>query len=102
MGRRDTLKTVAEDARKVLEERPGPKPRRDRSWDAKRSKATYDLPPELIARIKQIAGEIGARYGAKVRVSDVARLLLNAGLERYEMGGLEIEVQPTELRLYSD
>ena len=76
-------------------------PKRDRTWDAQRSKATYDLPPELITRIREIAGEIG-QGGAKVKINDVARLLLEAGIERYEAGALDIKMRPTGFKLFDD
>lgn len=75
--------------------------RRDRSWDAARTKATYDLPADLIERINQIAEELGAE-GAKVKVSDVARLLLVAGLEKYDAGELKPKLRPTGFRLFED
>lgn len=104
MPRRDAMRTVTEEALAVLERRPRPKPKRDRSWDRRRSKATYDLPPELISRIREIAKALAAEFGpgATVRVSDVARLLLEAGLERYESGELEIELHPSGLRIFPD
>jgi hypothetical protein len=77
--------------------RPAP---RDRSWDAQRSKATYDLPPEIIERIKQIAEELGREHArATVRVSDVAAALLAAGLDRYDAGTLEFDLQPVRFTL---
>lgn len=79
----------------VLRRRPRPKPKRDRSWDAKRARATYDLPPDLIEKVRAIAGELAeARPEAKVRVSDVARLLLERGVEAYERGELELDLCP--------
>ena len=74
---------------------------RDRSWDAKRSKATYDLPPELIQKIKDIAGELGEE-GAMVKISDVARLLLETGIEQYEAGELKAKPRPTGFTLFDD
>ncbi len=97
--RRDPLEHV-EAVPEILARRPRSKPKRDRSWDAQRSKATYDLPPELIERVKEIAGEISAQVGADVPVYDVARLLLEAGIERYEAGALRFETQPKEVRLH--
>ena len=75
--------------------------KRDRSWDANRSKATYDLPADLIERIRQIAAELG-EAGAAVRVSDVARLLLEAGLVQYESGQLDVTPKPTGYKLFDD
>ena len=63
---------------------PSKKESRDRTWDANRSKTTYDLPAGLIQRVKEIADELKRKHGAKVRVSDVARLLLEAGIDQYE------------------
>ena len=101
-GRRNPLEPV-EALPEVLASRPKAKPKRDRSWDAQRSKATYDLPQDLIERIREIAEELTADYaGAKVRVSDVARLLMEAGLERYEAGELKIELQPAVFKLFAD
>jgi len=77
----------------VLRRRPSPKPKRDRSWDAKRSRATYDLPPELIERVRIIAGELAKAHPEdKLRVSDVARMLLEHGAEAYERGELELDL----------
>jgi len=73
--------------------------KRDRSWDAKRSKATYDLPPSLIQRIRDIADELG-ESGASVKVSDVARLLLEAGVTQYESGELDVTPRPTGFTLF--
>lgn len=75
--------------------------KRDRSWDAQRSKATYDLPAELIERVREIAAELG-QAGARVKVSDIARLLLEAGLEQYETGQLEVDLKPTGYTLFDD
>jgi hypothetical protein len=78
-----------------------PQPARDRSWDAGRSKATYDLPAALIERIKQIAEELG-QGEALVKVSDVARLLIEAGLAEYEAGRLKAKPRPTKFKLFDD
>lgn len=97
--RRDPLEPV-EELPEILARRPREKPKRDRSWDAKRSRATYDLPPELIERIRELAEELTEEYpDAKVRVSDVARVLMEAGLAQYEAGELEIDLQPSAFRL---
>jgi hypothetical protein len=83
--RREPLAEVPE----FLRRRPTPPPKRDRSWDAKRSRATYDLPAALIERVRTITGELAeAHPEAKVRVSDVARMLLAHGVEAYESGEL--------------
>lgn len=75
--------------------------KRDRTWDAQRSKATYDLPPALIQRIQALATELGTDT-AKVKVSDVARLLLEAGLAQYERGLLPVQPRPTGFTLFND
>ena len=99
--RRDPLEPL-EALPDVLDERQRPRPKkRDRSWDAQRSKATYDLPADLIERIREIAEEMG-QQGAKVRVNDIARLLLEAGLRQYESGELDIDLKPTGFRLFDD
>lgn len=100
--RRDPLEPV-EAIPQVLATRARPRPKRDRSWDRERSKATFDLPPALIARLGEVAGELAAGHpGAKVRVSDVARLLLEAGLKVYDAGDLEITLHPQRFTLFSD
>lgn len=100
-SRRNALEPV-DAIPEVLANRPKPPPKRDRSWDQNRTKATYDLPSELIERIKEITREIGADYpNTKIRVGDVARLLLEAGLEQYEAGKIKIELHPSEFRLFS-
>lgn len=78
-----------------------PEKKRDRSWDAARSKATFDLPPALIERIRKIAEELG-QGEASVKVSDVARLLIEAGLAEYDAGRLRIKPIPTGFRLFDD
>lgn len=83
------------------EPEPEARQRRDRSWDAARSKATYDLPPSLIDDIKEVAAEIEAKYG-KVKLSDVARLLLEAGLFQYRAGNLQINPKPRKFDLFDD
>jgi hypothetical protein len=102
MARRDPLEPVQE-LPGVLAGRPRPRPKRNRDWDRKRSKVTYDLPAGLIERIREIAKELAeAHPGATVRVADVARLLLEAGLERYEAGELQVELRPRVFGLYPD
>lgn len=99
--RRDPLEPL-ESVPEVLAERQRARTRtRDRSWDAQRSKATYDLPESLIERIREIAEELG-QDGAKVKVNDVARLLLEAGLRQYESDELAIDLKPTGFRLFDD
>jgi hypothetical protein len=86
----------------VLARRPDKKPTRNRSWDRKRTKATFDLPQDLIDRLGSIAEDLAKEYpGAKVRVSDVACLLLKAGLKEYDAGHVEVELQPTGFRVIS-
>lgn len=93
--RRDAMKTTVEDAQEVLAKRPAGKPPRDRQWDASRKRMTYDLPEPMIARVREIAGELGG-----VRVSEAARLLLEAGIARYDAGELRPEVHARGVTLY--
>jgi hypothetical protein len=94
--RRNPLEPV-EEAQELLHRRASgytPKKGRNRDWDAKRTKATYDLPAGLLERIREIAGEIGQANGAeRANMNDVARLLLEAGIEQYEAGVLDQKVQ---------
>jgi hypothetical protein len=80
---------------------PVKKKRENREWDKRRSKMTYDLPPALIARIGEIAEELG-QQGGRVKVSDVARLLLEAGLEQYDARKLNPKLKPVGFRLFDD
>lgn len=76
---------------------------RDRSWDAQRSKATYDLPPELIERIRMVADDMAAAYpDARVRISDVARLLLETGLAEYDAGNISVSLKPVSFVIFDD
>ncbi len=100
--RRDPLEPV-EALPQVLATRARPKTKRDRSWDKARSKATFDLPAALIARIGEIAGELVATHpGARVRTSDVARLLLEAGLKQYDAGEISVELHPQRFTLFPE
>jgi hypothetical protein len=69
----------------ILQRRSALRIRRDRSWDARRCRATYDLPPQLIETIHTITQQLTeAHPEVNVRVSDVARLLLELGVQAYE------------------
>jgi hypothetical protein len=57
--------------------------KRDRSWDAQRTKATYDIPTQLKDDIKDVAEAEG------VPAYEIARLFLEFGLSQYKEGGLE-------------
>lgn len=97
LARRQQARLAAIDTES--EEKPG----RDRSWDARRSKATYDLPPELIERIRMLADELTAAYpDARVRISDVARLLLEAGLAEYDAGNISVKLKPVSFVIFDD
>ena len=61
----------------------GPSQAKKPAADA-RSKATYDLTPETIQAIRDIADEM------EVPVYAVAQRLLNYALEEYELGQLEL------------
>jgi len=96
----ESVGRLVEDAQK---KREATGRKRDRSWELGRTKATYDLPAEVIQRIKDIAQELTAEHpNTKVRVSDVARLLIQAGLEQYEAGELEVRLHPKEFTLFPD
>ncbi len=98
--RRNPLEPL-EEIPEILARRPHSKTGRDRSWDASRTKATYDLPETLISRIKDIVDELSDKQrGAKIRVSDVARMLMEAGIQSYEEGQIDIEFYPAEYRIY--
>jgi len=56
--------------------------KRDRSWDEKRSKATYDLPSKLKEEIRTVA------EGEGVPAYEIVRLFLEYGLNEYREGGL--------------
>ncbi len=104
--RRDPLEPI-DAIPEVLSNRQRPqRKRRNRSWDAKRSKATYDLPEDVIQWIRDVAVEMGQDYDAKVRVGDVARLMLEFARERYEAGELDERIKkrlkPVKLVLFDD
>lgn len=85
----------------ILARRPQSKTGRDRTWDANRTKATYDLPNTLLERVKEIVEELSVQQrGAKIRVSDVARMLMEAGIKSYEEGKIDVEFHPAEYRIY--
>lgn len=72
---------------------------RDRSWDATRVRATYDIPSGLRERIKEIANE------ENVRAYDIARLFLEHGVSLWERDGLDafdVEKRPTEYTFFSE
>ena len=70
---------------------------RDRSWDAKRTRFTYDLPPELHEELKAVAQEVVARTTlGRLRVSDVVREFLLYALDAYRRGDLMLAVEPQE------
>ena len=58
--------------------------RRKRARDAARSKATYDLPAELIARIDKVAAEYD------VPKNQVAAFFLDHALRQYETGRVDL------------
>lgn len=75
--------------------------KRDRSWDAKRSKATYDLPEGLKEAIKEVA------EAEDVPAYEIARLFLEYGLAVYQQHedglaglGAEKEVKSREFTLF--
>jgi len=104
LKRSETAKPEVEEVSEAAEEaqpEEGRKLKRDRSWDAQRSRATYDLPPFVIEEVRRITQEISQNFG-EVRVSDVARLLIEAGIEQYEAGKLSVQPKPTKFTLFDD
>lgn len=71
---------------------------RDRSWDAKRTRFTYDLPPELHEELKAVAEEIveGTTL-RRLRISDIVREFLVYSLDAYRRGDLRLEVELLEV-----
>lgn len=69
-----------------------PAKRRKAKADARRSKATYDLPPELIAMIGEIAEAEGLSR------SDVAAELLIRAVNRYHDGDLVLDNEKQSAR----
>ena len=61
---------------------------RSREWERKQAQANYRIPGELRDRVTRLADELN------VTTSDLARFLLEYGLERYEDGEMEIEPKP--------
>lgn len=65
-----------------------------------RSRVTYDLPAALIEQVRQIGEALVADMpGAKVTSSQVAHILLEEGLARYQAGDLTIKLQPSRFVL---
>jgi chromosome partitioning protein len=68
--------------------------RTPRSKKPELSKATYELPADLIQRVKKAAWEIAAQYPHKpIWLDDVAAMFLGAGLESYEAGRLIVSLK---------
>ena len=68
------------------------KPRRDRNWDKEHNDqvASYRIPVGLKQTIKDIAEQLN------VSPADVARALLENGLDAYERGNLQLAPQPKQ------
>ena len=62
-----------------------PRSLRQRKHDIDRSKATYDLTPELMQRVLQVSNDI------KCSQSDVVMHLLVVGLKAYQHGHLDLK-----------
>ncbi len=82
---------------------PGPasKAKRNREWERKRAgqlAAYRGIPQDLQESVKAVAAELG------VPVGDVARMLLEAGLEAYRAGTLKANPTMTggKRRLFSE
>ena len=76
------------------EQAPEPQRKRPRyPSEARRSKATYDLDPETIAKVKEIA--MRERFGKK-QISVMAQALLDYAIAQYETGAMRIEMVETQ------
>jgi hypothetical protein len=76
----------------ALAKRPG-KAKRNRDWEQAHKVAAYrGIPPELQARLIEIA------RAQAVPVGDVARALLEAGLEQYDRGALALQAVPLAVK----
>lgn len=77
---------------------------RDRSYDSNERlpRVTYEFPQELIDRVKEIAAEIEEDISARVAVYQVARLLIETGIEQYEAGELDFQTYPKEVSLFPE
>jgi hypothetical protein len=68
--------------------------KRKRSWERKKREAggvvTWRLPPDLVEQVKGVSGELG------VPVREVARWLLERGLEQYRAGRFGLEPSPVK------
>ena len=96
-NKRDALATTEDQARALLAARP--KLQRNRAWDAKRTRMTYDLPQETIDAVKATQAALAHTFGGDVRVGDVADLLLREGIKRYRAGEMDIHLHPRRLGL---
>lgn len=83
--RREALADLDPTVRKLIQEKEKPRQRRRYPSEEGRVKATWDLPPELLQRIRALAGYLGvAQY-------QLVEKLLRDGLDRYEAGDLELK-----------
>lgn len=82
--RREALADLDPTVRKLIQKKEKPRQRARYPSEAGRVKATWDLPPELLGRVKAVAGDLGvAQY-------QLVEKLLREGLDRYEAGDLEL------------
>lgn len=92
MPGRDPLATMEDEARQLIATRKQAV-RRDRSWDSKRTRMTYDLPRATIQRVTAVAESLKKDW-PDVRIGDVACIMLEAAANLYEGGHWEILVSP--------
>ena len=85
--RHDALGEIDPTVAKLLEKGKGRKRSRFPS-EEKRNKATWDLSPELIQRIRDVSRELGVPQYALVEK------LLTHGLDQYEDGELDLQRTP--------
>ncbi len=95
MPRRSIADQVGDEPIDALVHRPS-QAKRDRSWEKEHRAAgvvTYrGIPVELNQRVKEIAEELG------VPVGEVARALLEYGVQAFEEGRLDLTPQPAKAR----
>lgn len=83
--RRKALTDLDPTVRKLIQEKEKPRQRARYPSEAGRVKATWDLPPELLERVRTVAGDLG------VSQYQLVEKLLREGLDRYKAGDLELK-----------
>lgn len=77
---------------------PPSKAQRNRDWEKNQTKATYRIPVDLRNRVTKLSKDLGVSTG------DLARALLEFGLESYERGDLVLrpELRPGRFTLFPE